>query len=366
MAYTEIDRTRVVFLNYTSPLGCSLLPEHLIDFRRSLSQWYLRNHRKLPWRETRDPYRIWLSEIMLQQTRVAAVLPYYQRFLERFPDVQSLASASEDELLAAWSGLGYYSRARNLQRAAKEIVARGSFPSDYDSILALPGVGDYTAAAVASIAFGVARAVLDGNVLRVLSRITNDSGDISSAKTRERLRSHAGALLDPEAPGLFNQAMMELGATVCLPQNPQCLLCPVQSHCEALKQGTQHELPVKLRRVRAVEINRMLLIIEREDELLLWQRGAESSRLRGFWELPDREQLPKARLLGKPVGSFRHSITHHNYTFTVQRAESEDVPQPMQWVKRSLIPALPASTTLKKALRLLGSVARSKAEAGGT
>jgi len=342
------------------------LTKQLIDFRRSLSEWYLRNHRKLPWRETRDPYRIWLSEIMLQQTRVAAVLPYYQRFLERFPDVQSLASASEDELLAAWSGLGYYSRARNLQRAAKEIVSQGSFPSDYDSILALPGVGDYTAAAVASIAFGVARAVLDGNVLRVLSRITNDSGDISSAKTRERLRSHAEMLLDPESPGLFNQAMMELGATVCLPQNPQCLLCPVQSHCEALKHRTQHELPVKLRRVKAVEINRLLLVVEREDELLLWQRGAESSRMRGFWELPDREQLPQAKLIGKPLGSFRHSITHYNYTFTVQRAESEDVPQPMQWVKRSLIPALPSSTTLKKALRLLGSVARSEAEAGGT
>src|SRR5579872_3965323 len=190
--------------------------------RRRLVNWYLRNRRDLPWRRTSDPYRIWVSEVMLQQTRAQAVIPYYEKFLARFPDAASLAAADEAEVLALWSGLGYYSRARNLQRAARRISAAGVFPRDYDSIRALDGVGDYTAAAVASIAFGLPHAVLDGNVMRVLARLDNDAADISAASTRARLRARAQELLDGRRPGIFNQALMELGATICVPKTPQC------------------------------------------------------------------------------------------------------------------------------------------------
>ncbi|MFN3323075.1 MAG: A/G-specific adenine glycosylase [Bryobacteraceae bacterium] len=319
--------------------------------RRQLTEWYDSAHRKLPWRETRDPYRIWLSEIMLQQTRVAAVLPYYEKFLRLFPDVQALAEAPEADLLAAWSGLGYYSRARNLQKAARQILARGAFPDTYESIRELAGVGDYTAAAVASLAFGLPHAVLDGNVLRVLSRWTGEKGDIQSTATRKRLRQEAGRLLDSRNPGRFNQAMMELGALICLPRGPKCQECPIARSCEARKLGLQHQLPVKLRRTAPVSIERTLLIVERNGRLLLWQRAAGASRMAGFWELPEREQLPEAEPIAL-LGSFRHSITHHNYTFTVQAARTTAKPAGFRWLSRERIASLPLSTTAKKALQL--------------
>src|SRR5437867_5667129 len=181
-----------------------------------LLAWYRGGHRDLPWRRSADPYRIWVSEIMLQQTRAQAVIPYYERFLARFPTLESLAAARESEVVTVWSGLGYYSRARNLRLAAQQAVAAGGFPAGYPAIRALPGIGDYTAAAVASIAFGLPYAVLDGNVLRVIARMENDEADIASARTRERFRGIAQQWLDPRAPAQFNQALMELGATVCL------------------------------------------------------------------------------------------------------------------------------------------------------
>src|SRR5436853_2803564 len=183
-----------------------------------LLAWYRKSHRDLPWRGTTDPYRIWVSEIMLQQTRAVAVIPYYERFLARFPTVATLAAAPEQDVLALWAGLGYYSRARNLRRAAQAIVAAGGFPRDYDAIRALPGIGDYTAAAVASIAFSLPHAVLDGNVMRVVARVENEGADIGTVRTRERFRAVAQEWLVPDDPGHFNQALMELGATVCLPR----------------------------------------------------------------------------------------------------------------------------------------------------
>ncbi len=198
------------------------------SFQDKLLRWYRRHARKLPWRQTRDPYRIWVSEVMLQQTRVAAAIPYFERFIERFPDVESLARAPEEELLRAWSGLGYYSRARNLQRAAKLIAERGSIPNDYDALRELPGIGQYTAAAVASIAFNQPYAVVDGNVRRVLSRV---------ACRNEGLDEMAEALLDRKHPGRYNQALMELGATVCLPREPHCGACPVAALCTASVMG---------------------------------------------------------------------------------------------------------------------------------
>jgi A/G-specific adenine glycosylase len=186
--------------------------------RRRLLEWYQKHKRDLPWRRTRDPYGIWISEIMLQQTRAAAVIPYYERFLALFPDAPALASAPEQDLLAAWAGLGYYARARNLQKAARLIVELPRFPSDYAGLRQLPGVGDYTAAAVASIAFGKPHAVLDGNVLRVLSRMVAEQGDIKSPAVRRGLATLADKLLHRARPGEFNQALMELGATVCVPK----------------------------------------------------------------------------------------------------------------------------------------------------
>ena len=181
---------------------------------------------------------------MLQQTRAQAAIPYYHRFLERFPTVEVLAAAEEDQVLAQWAGLGYYSRARNLRLAAQRVVEGGGFPRTYEGIRELPGIGDYTAAAVGSIAFDLPHAVLDGNVLRVVARVTNDAADISSVRTRNRFRAIAQEWLDTREPGHFNQALMELGATVCLPRNPLCLVCPLALECAARQEGTVAQLPV--------------------------------------------------------------------------------------------------------------------------
>jgi A/G-specific adenine glycosylase len=228
----------------------------LATFRKQLLGWFRQFQRDLPWRRTKDPYRIWLSEIMLQQTRVVAAIPFYERFLERFPDVRSLAAAPQEEILRAWSGLGYYSRARNLQKAAQQIVAEhgGQFPSRREDALALPGVGDYTAAAILSIVFGEKLAVLDGNVARVLARLGAIRGDLRESPRWQELQETADCLLDPESPGDWNQAMMELGATLCTPKSPQCLLCPVAQFCQARKLGITESLPEKRKKRATVEV----------------------------------------------------------------------------------------------------------------
>ena len=318
---------------------------------RRLLAWYQRHHRDLPWRRTRDPYAIWLSEIMLQQTRAQAVIPYYERFLAKFPTVERLARAAEPEVLACWSGLGYYSRARNLHRAARTIAAAGEFPRSYDGWRALPGVGDYTAAAVASIAFDRPHAVLDGNVMRVLARLANDAGDIAASATRARLRHAAQQLLDPRRPGTFNQAMMELGATICLPREPLCPQCPLARDCEARRRGTAARLPVKLRRAQPVAIAGTLVLAERGGRVLLRERAAHESRMAGFWELPSPQHLPAWRA-GSVVGVVRHSITHHRYTFTVVLGSVRGVPPGCRWVRRVDLEKLPMGGAARKALEL--------------
>jgi A/G-specific adenine glycosylase len=234
-----------------------LARRELTTFRKRLLGWFRQFQRDLPWRRTKDPYRIWLSEIMLQQTRVAAVIPYYERFLERFPDVPALAEAPQDEVLRLWSGLGYYSRARNLQKAAQQIVAKhgGTFPKTTADVLALPGIGAYTAAAILSIAFDEKHAVLDGNVARVIARIEAVRGDLRETRRWRALQKNADELLDPSSPGDWNQAMMELGATVCTPKSPQCLLCPVARFCEARKLGIAEDLPEKRKKRSTVEVS---------------------------------------------------------------------------------------------------------------
>jgi A/G-specific adenine glycosylase len=286
---------------------------------------------------------------MLQQTRVAAVIPYFERFLERFPDVTALAEADEDDVLALWSGLGYYSRARSLQKAAREIVARGGFPTDYESIRRLAGVGEYTAAAIASIAFGLPYAVLDGNALRVLARLANDDGDVRAGEVRRRLGELAGRLLDRNKPGEFNQALMELGATVCTPRDPACLTCPLSRYCEARQNGTERQLPVKLGRTRTARVEKTLLVVERHGAVLLRQRPAGSGQLVGFWELPELGDVPRAVVLAE-LGSFRHSITNTNFRFTVLEANVRRAPKGFEWVARDVMDRIPLTTAARKAL----------------
>lgn len=314
-------------------------------------EWYRHHRRDLPWRKTSDPYAIWLSEVMLQQTRVETVIPYYDRFRTRFPDILALAAAPEQELLSAWAGLGYYSRVRNMQRAAKRMVAASGFPKRYEGLRELPGIGDYTAAAIASIAFGEPHAVLDGNVMRVVARLTNDAGDIRSSVTRARLKQEAGARLDPGDPSTFNQAMMELGAVICTPADPKCRLCPVRQFCAAKEAGRERELPVKSRPGERKLAQVTLLVVERRSSFLLWQRPPDSRRLAGFWELPEPALLKTAEVI-ESVGEFRHSITNTSYTFEVRRARVAGKPRGFEWIAGDRLHLYPLSTTARKALGL--------------
>jgi A/G-specific adenine glycosylase len=303
--------------------------------RRALARWYDRNKRALPWRNTSDPYGIWISEIMLQQTRVAAVIPYYERFLARFPDAGALAAATEEEVLTLWSGLGYYSRARNLQKAARQIVEHGSFPRTHQGIRKLAGVGDYTSAAVASIAFGLPHAVVDGNVRRVIARITNGKGDTQEV---------ADLLLDRKNPSRSNQALMELGAVICLPRDPHCGSCPIATQCEARALDRQNDLPDKRPKKAAVHLKRDLLVIRHRNKILL----APSPRVQGFWDLPEPFE---GATIGVTLGKFRHVITHRNYRFSVHEAVARTVPKVFRWFRCKDIDEIPLSTTAKKGLQ---------------
>ena len=262
-----------------------------IRLAAALLPWYRANARALPWRETEDPYRIWVSEIMLQQTRVAAVLGYYARFLEAFPTVEALAKAPEDHLMKLWEGLGYYSRARNLQKAAVRVTELGGFPDTYEGLLDLPGIGDYTAGAIASAAFGRREAAVDGNVLRVVSRLTDCHDDISDPKTKKAVRAWVQGAMPDEAADIrvFNQAMMELGATVCVPNGPpKCDVCPARELCLGLARGTAETLPVKAaKKARRVEEKTVFLLL-REGKAALRRRPG-TGLLAGLWEFPNVE-----------------------------------------------------------------------------
>jgi A/G-specific adenine glycosylase len=289
-------------------------------FRRALLGWYDRHRRDLPWRRTRDPYAIWLSEIMLQQTRVAAVLEHYRAFLERFPNIEALAVASEDEVLAAWSGLGYYRRARMLHQCAREIVTRngGRFPESAAELRELPGIGRYTAAAIASIAFGEAAAVVDGNVERVLERV--GGGNLTAAENWER----AQELLSKARPGDFNQAMMELGATVCLPREPRCEACPVGAWCTTLERELREKgTGFGVLRTEAAPRQRKREIwcsLERRNgSVRLVKRPKAASLMAGMWELPQWTEMPDGASGSAPWRTFRHSITVTDYRVHVLR-----------------------------------------------
>ena len=252
---------------------------------RKLLAWYERQQRRLPWRGSRDPYRIWVSETMLQQTQVETVLPYYERFRARFPSVQALASAKLDDVLKAWEGLGYYARARNLHKGAQYVVRErdGKLPGDVKSLRQIPGIGRYTAGAIASIAFGQDEPALDGNIRRVLARVCAVRDDVRTPAVQERLWTYTREVLPRGRAGDFNQALMDLGATICVARRPRCLLCPICDECQAYQRGWQDEIPLKVARERPPHFTIAVGVIWKQARILIQQRKAEGL-LGGLWE----------------------------------------------------------------------------------
>ncbi|WAH36590.1 A/G-specific adenine glycosylase [Alicyclobacillus dauci] len=264
--------------------------ESLVDFGHKLVSWYELHKRPLPWRETSDPYRILVSETMLQQTRVETVIPYYHRFLRRYPDIRALAEADEADVMKLWQGLGYYSRARNLQRAMQTVVSDhgGIIPQDTKQVQALPGVGPYTTGAVMSIAYNQPVAAVDGNVLRVMSRYLGIADPIDDKHVKADITNHVQTAVEHSVPKLFTQALMELGATVCTPRRPQCLVCPVQDECTARSTGQVDELPRKRPKKKRKQRVIVALWVEQNGELVVEQRGSDGL-LAGMWQLPHVE-----------------------------------------------------------------------------
>ena len=307
----------------------------LHPFSETLLQWYDRHGRDLPWRRTRDPYAIWLSEIILQQTRIAQGTAYWERFMARFPDVRSLAEASEDEVLRLWEGLGYYSRARNLLKAARQIVGMGAFPDTLEGIRSLKGVGEYTAAAIGSFAFGLPAAVVDGNVYRVLSRYYGIDTPIGTTAARKSFTALAQSLLPEGRPGDFNQAIMDFGATMCTPAAPACLTCPIADSCTALLEGRVASLPVRKAAVTVQTRELTYLYLRCNGQTPVRRRGA-GDIWQGLWE-PLTEQLPglEAQLLRKGV---RHQLTHRTLIadfYFAEACQPPVLPEGYIWIREA-------------------------------
>jgi A/G-specific adenine glycosylase len=340
--------------------------------RRRLTEWYERSHRDLPWRRTRDPYRIWLSEAMLQQTRVDTVVPYYERFVARFPDVSVLADADEQDVLRAWAGLGYYSRARNLKRAAEIIVEQhgGELPRDAASLRALPGVGAYTAGAIRSIAFGEPDPIVDGNVTRVLSRLLAEP-----ELERAELWRLAGELVEGSRPEVFNQALMELGATLCTPRAPRCPACPLAGLCRAQETGTPGAFPARRARRPPQPVRALAGLLQRTGtpgDVLMFRRPGRGL-LGGLWEVPSLEGgAPEAlsraiaqrtgivTRVGERIGTVRHAFTHRTLTLDVVRLHRtrgrRDPPDlsSARWCGAAELGDVPLSRLTRKTLALAG------------
>ena len=329
-----------------------------MEFVKPLLDWYGANARDLPWRRTRDPYRIWVSEIMLQQTRVAAVIPYYERFLEALPDVAALSAVEEDVLHKLWEGLGYYSRARNLKRAAIQVMEdlSGEVPTQYNKLITLPGIGEYTAGAVASIAGGEPVPAVDGNVLRVWARLNNDPSDVALPQTKAAFREAIARILPRERPGAFNAAMMELGAMVCVPNGPpQCGGCPLGRLCQGCRAGVAARLPNKTgKKARRVE-EKTVFALSKEGGYAGYRRG-DRGLLAGLWQLPDvpgylgaEAALEQLCAWGaRPTGELRayarkHIFTHVEWHMQVYAAEVElpALPGGWRWLDESC--ALPTA-----------------------
>ncbi|WP_083249695.1 A/G-specific adenine glycosylase [Planococcus maritimus] len=350
------------------------------QFQQDLIGWFQKEQRDLPWRRTADPYQIWISEVMLQQTRVDTVIPYYKRFVEKFPTVESLAGAEEESLLKLWEGLGYYSRARNLQAGVREVAEQygGIVPSTRKEISSLKGVGPYTAGAVLSIAYGVPEHAVDGNVMRVLSRILLIDEDIAKPKTRKVFEQAVTELISHEDPSSFNQGLMELGALICTPTSPKCLLCPVRDHCSAFHEGKETELPVKTKAKKTRVANFAMAAIRSGDKILMEQRPAKGL-LAGMWQYPMLEltaplevdkvgELYAETLNGslmdiEKITAFKHVFSHLTWNVEGYLAKAEEFTPPsnMKWVTPEQLEQLPIAgpgQKMKTALEQRGDGAK--------
>lgn len=314
-----------------------------MEFANTIISWFQENGRALPWRETKDPYAIWLSEIILQQTRIAQGWEYWERFMAQYPKVEDLAAASEDEVLRLWQGLGYYSRARNLHAAAKQIVALGKFPDTLEDIKALKGVGDYTAAAIGSFAFDIPAAVVDGNVYRVLSRYFGIDTPINSTQGKKEFAALAQSLIPASDAAAYNQGMMDFGAIQCTPQSPKCLLCPLAETCVALREGRVEELPVKLKTLKVQTRRLNYIYIRCNGEIAIHRRG-EGDIWQGLWEpynVSDLSALPTfdAPLVLK-AKDVKHVLTHRILLADFYLLETKKrplLPDDYIWIKESEI-----------------------------
>lgn len=313
-----------------------------MNFAATLLQWFKKNGRSLPWRETNDPYAIWLSEVILQQTRIAQGMSYWERFMAQWPTVNDLAAATEDEVLKAWQGLGYYSRARNIHTAAQQVVELGGFPQTFKELKTLKGVGDYTAAAIASIAFGEPVAVVDGNVYRVLSRYFGIDTPIDTTEGKKEFQALAQSLLPINEPADYNEAIMDFGATQCTPKSPHCSACPLCETCIAFREQRINELPVKSKKVKQRERHFTYLYIEYEGKIAIHQRGA-GDIWQGLWEFPQEEYLTssedsvwktEAQLLQKGV---KHILTHQILLADIylwQPTRRPQLPSEFIWIEK--------------------------------
>lgn len=314
-----------------------------MEFANTIISWFQENGRALPWRETKDPYAIWLSEIILQQTRIAQGREYWERFMAQYPKVEDLAAASEDEVLRLWQGLGYYSRARNLHAAAKQIVALGKFPDTLEDIKALKGVGDYTAAAIGSFAFDIPAAVVDGNVYRVLSRYFGIDTPINSTQGKKEFAALAQSLIPASDAAAYNQGMMDFGAIQCTPQSPKCLLCPLAETCVVLREGRVEELPVKLKTLKVQTRRLAYIYIRCNGEIAIHRRG-EGDIWQGLWEpynVSDLSALPTfdAPLVLK-AKDVKHVLTHRILLADFYMLETKKrplLPDDYIWIKESEI-----------------------------
>ncbi len=349
-------------------------------FQSTLCTWFRRVRRPLPWRQSRDPYRIWVSEVMLQQTQVATVIPYFQRFLQTFPTLADLAAAPEEEVLRQWEGLGYYRRARSLHRAAKIIAAEynGEMPREAEALARLPGIGRYTLGAILSQAFDQRYPAVDANAARVLCRLAAWDQPLGTSATQSWLQATAEAVLPAQGVGEFNQALMELGSLVCKPRNPECLLCPVRKWCQAARRGIQEQLPIKARQKQPCTIVEAGVIIRHRRRLLLVKRCADAARWASLWEFPhsplqDHEDLPTAVRhlagndlglnieLGRFLGVIAYGVTRFRYQLHVVEARRicgrlrlrnhEEA----RWTKPDELANLPMPSPQRRVVRLLGA-----------
>ena len=360
----EFATAMLFFLNLCLPLQPKRrIMEKILEingFAQTLLEWFSTNGRDLPWRQTHDPYAIWLSEIILQQTQVKQGWDYWQRFMLRWPTVEDLAAASEDEVLRAWQGLGYSRRARNLHTAARQIVSLGHFPSTLEEIKQLKGVGDYTAAAIGSIAFGLPAAVVDGNVYRVLARHFGIDTPINSTEGKKTFAALAQSLLPETAAGLYNQAIMDFGAIQCTPQSPKCIVCPLQESCHALRTGTINSLPVKEKKLKIKERHLIYIYIRCQGETAIHRRG-EGDIWQGLWEpvilevRGKRLEVREMKLVAKDV---KHVLTHQVLTADFYLWETDtkpELPEDYIWIKEEDIDNYGIPRLIDKLLKKLFS-----------